>query len=515
MANCASGSIKIVVRPVNDVPVATDDSARTRSGVPVTIDVLANDTDPEDDELVVRSVSVPSVGSVQASARSVRFTPPARFQGTARFSYVAADGHGDTARAIVHVLVTPPKTAAAQPTEPGDSPPPATTAPSSSPPASPPPAKKPAAPDPSNHAPTPATHEVSLPEGSTVLLSVLANDIDSDGDALSLVSVGAVDHGVASRVGSRIQYTARATTTAVSTSPTRSRMLTEHGPPGTWRSRSCRSTARRRSSRVRTKRSPRTQAHTPPPAGQPRSAPARTTKPASPSPSPPATTNRHCSPRAANPPSRRTGHSPTPPPRTPPAPPPSACTPKTTEAPPTEAPTPAPPRRSRSRFGPSTARRLRRGCERNGRRGLRRTHHRRLGNRDQRRPEQRSRPVRLLPHQQRPTGTVHRGRPTHRRSERDTHLHHRRERHRHRHRQRPRQRRRRHRQRRRRHQPHPDVHDHDPAGQRSPRCHRRHGLVERGRPRWCTFDVLANDTDPDSDPLSVSSFDERAWPTGR
>ena len=47
----------------NQPPVAVDDAATTPSGQPVTIDVLANDSDPDGDPLTVQSVAAPTLGT--------------------------------------------------------------------------------------------------------------------------------------------------------------------------------------------------------------------------------------------------------------------------------------------------------------------------------------------------------------------------------------------------------------------------------------------------------------------
>ena len=70
-----------------------DDTAATAFNTPVTIPVLANDTDPAGQELIVASVTQPSAsqGSVAITAdqKQVVFTPAANFFGQAQFSYTA------------------------------------------------------------------------------------------------------------------------------------------------------------------------------------------------------------------------------------------------------------------------------------------------------------------------------------------------------------------------------------------------------------------------------------------
>ena len=47
--NTTEGTVNVTVNPVNDAPVANDDSASTTGTDPVVIDVLANDTDVDGD----------------------------------------------------------------------------------------------------------------------------------------------------------------------------------------------------------------------------------------------------------------------------------------------------------------------------------------------------------------------------------------------------------------------------------------------------------------------------------
>jgi len=47
-ALCDTAEVIITVEPVNDPPIAVDDSATTDEETPVTVDVVNNDTDPND-----------------------------------------------------------------------------------------------------------------------------------------------------------------------------------------------------------------------------------------------------------------------------------------------------------------------------------------------------------------------------------------------------------------------------------------------------------------------------------
>ncbi|MFA4835480.1 MAG: Ig-like domain-containing protein, partial [Dehalococcoidia bacterium] len=64
LAYSGTATVTITINPVNDLPVAVDDSATTDANTPVVINVLANDSDPEGDALSITGVGTPSNGSV-------------------------------------------------------------------------------------------------------------------------------------------------------------------------------------------------------------------------------------------------------------------------------------------------------------------------------------------------------------------------------------------------------------------------------------------------------------------
>ena len=98
----------ITVGNVNDAPVAVDDEAATDEGAPVTIPVLANDTDEDGDVLSVTNGSVadPAHGTVQNNQDgTVTYTPNENFSGSDSFTYTATDGMLESNPATVTVLV--------------------------------------------------------------------------------------------------------------------------------------------------------------------------------------------------------------------------------------------------------------------------------------------------------------------------------------------------------------------------------------------------------------------------
>src|SRR3990172_6287246 len=79
--NSNEAAVDVTVDPVNDVPQAVDDDATTDEGVALpAIDVLANDTDAEDDPLSITAFDAASVqGGTVSCVGTCSYTPPAAF----------------------------------------------------------------------------------------------------------------------------------------------------------------------------------------------------------------------------------------------------------------------------------------------------------------------------------------------------------------------------------------------------------------------------------------------------
>ncbi|MFH4857913.1 tandem-95 repeat protein [Vibrio diabolicus] len=102
-----STTVSVDVTPVNDAPVAKDDTAITDEDTPVTIDVLPNDTDIDGEKLSIESASVPKEqGTVEVVDRKLVFTPAENFNGDAEITYIVTDGEL-TDEAKVTVTVNP------------------------------------------------------------------------------------------------------------------------------------------------------------------------------------------------------------------------------------------------------------------------------------------------------------------------------------------------------------------------------------------------------------------------
>jgi hypothetical protein len=104
----ATASVTITITaPANQPPVAVDDAATTAFVTPVTINVIANDSDPDGDALTVISVGTPAGGTAQIVNNEVDYQPARTFTGVDTFGYTISDGHGHTATANISVTVLP------------------------------------------------------------------------------------------------------------------------------------------------------------------------------------------------------------------------------------------------------------------------------------------------------------------------------------------------------------------------------------------------------------------------
>ncbi|MEZ0538344.1 Ig-like domain-containing protein [Fibrella arboris] len=122
-AQSSSACVTVNVNPVpsplsNEAPVANSDNTQTTAGVSVTINVVANDTDPDSATTLAGQlaapviVSQPIAGTASVVNGLVVYTPPAGFTGVVSFPYQVCDKATPalcaTAVVSVNVLPTPP-----------------------------------------------------------------------------------------------------------------------------------------------------------------------------------------------------------------------------------------------------------------------------------------------------------------------------------------------------------------------------------------------------------------------
>ncbi|WP_299672063.1 Ig-like domain-containing protein [uncultured Roseobacter sp.] len=164
-----TGTITITVNAVNDLPVASGEAVTLDQDGSILVDVLANDTDVDGDVLALSSVGTAANGSASIEAGQLRYVPTPGFSGADTVSYTVSDGNGGTATASVSFTI-----------------------------------------ERSNAAPVAGDDTASVAEDGTVLIDVLANDSDGDGDPLTLENVAGALNGTADIDAGQIRYTPNA-----------------------------------------------------------------------------------------------------------------------------------------------------------------------------------------------------------------------------------------------------------------------------------------------------------------
>lgn len=146
--NRSTGTVRVTVSPEeNASPIAKADVGAVTAGEAITIDVLKNDTDEDGDSLSVVLVTQPETGSVKNNRDgTVTYSATEDFVGTESFEYRIADSAGNRATGVVEVTVSPKK----------------------------------------NADPEANNDQASVKAGEEITINVLINDIDTDGDLLTV-----------------------------------------------------------------------------------------------------------------------------------------------------------------------------------------------------------------------------------------------------------------------------------------------------------------------------------------
>ena len=161
----ATATVAVTVNPVNDAPVAVDDSVSIVEDNAVTFAPLANDSDVDGDSLTVTSAGAEHGTVVVNSNGTLTYTPNANYNGTDHVTYTISDGNGSTAMATVTITV-----------------------------------------DPENDPPIAIGDTAVTDEDTAVNIDVLANDGDVDGDTLTIESASAVNGAVTVNPDGTLHY---------------------------------------------------------------------------------------------------------------------------------------------------------------------------------------------------------------------------------------------------------------------------------------------------------------------
>ncbi|MEO0934110.1 MAG: Ig-like domain-containing protein, partial [Cyanobacteria bacterium J06641_2] len=169
-----TATVSVNITEFNDIPVIANDSATTDEDTAVTIDVLANDSDGDGDDLTISSVGSGSNGTTAIINNQIVYTPNSNFNGVDSFSYEINDGNGGSDTATVTVNVAPV-----------------------------------------NDIPVAQNDSATTTQETGVSINVLGNDSDVDGDNLTVVSVNSGNNGTTAIVDNQIIYTPQANFTGV------------------------------------------------------------------------------------------------------------------------------------------------------------------------------------------------------------------------------------------------------------------------------------------------------------
>ncbi len=90
-ASCVNDTLIITVNPVNDNPVAVNNSSGLCSGANVQVSVLLNDSDIDGDSIFVSSLVQPANGSATTDGITITYTPNAGYHGVDTVGYTVCD----------------------------------------------------------------------------------------------------------------------------------------------------------------------------------------------------------------------------------------------------------------------------------------------------------------------------------------------------------------------------------------------------------------------------------------
>ena len=152
--------INNITEPNNNPPIAVNDTGASENGESVTLNITANDNDPDGDAFEIGTLATPENGSaiIIDPNGEIVYTPNANFEGVDNFQYTICDAFGACTSATISITVTENF-------------------------------------DPTNNAPLATNDNIASDGGNSTSIDPLANDNDPDGDTLVLGDVGDAQNG--------------------------------------------------------------------------------------------------------------------------------------------------------------------------------------------------------------------------------------------------------------------------------------------------------------------------------
>jgi hypothetical protein len=159
------GGVAVLIS-TNHFPVAEAETTSTAQNTPITIDVLLNDSDEDNDTLTIDSASADfGVVEIDSNIQQLIYTPAISFIGVATINYGVSDGNGGTGFANVTVDVIENQTPVAQ------------------------------------------NDSASTDDTTVIIIAPLANDSDGNDDTLTLISADAQQGSVTLGTDNTLTYT--------------------------------------------------------------------------------------------------------------------------------------------------------------------------------------------------------------------------------------------------------------------------------------------------------------------
>lgn len=153
---------KVISLTDNSLPLLSDDQSTTRQGLSSTIDVLANDSDFDGDNLILTHVNA-LFGDASIVDNKIHYQPLSDHLGVDTIRYVATDNQSGAQSATLTVTIS------------------------------------------ANNAPIALDDRANAQAGQNIIVDVLSNDSDPDGDTLTLLGVTG-GSGNVSIVNNKINY---------------------------------------------------------------------------------------------------------------------------------------------------------------------------------------------------------------------------------------------------------------------------------------------------------------------
>ena len=149
-------TVNLTVNSVNDLPIATVEVGNLNEDSSLTINVLEEASDVDGDTLVISEFTQGANGTIILNGENkIIYTPNANYNGVDSFTYTLSDGNGGTVTKTVNLTVNSV-----------------------------------------NDSPTATLTSASVYEGDSVILDVLANSSDVDGDVLTIDSFAQASNGI-------------------------------------------------------------------------------------------------------------------------------------------------------------------------------------------------------------------------------------------------------------------------------------------------------------------------------